>query len=157
MRRFPIGQNHTPPDFGSCPSSKENQTPKEPVLWHYTAGPQAWGGGATPSWYQFETGQCYLVFAAKLDRPDYLYTPPPDATNRPNEYRQLYRDCVTRTLDARPLAGVSIKVAHWLELNRLLTDAAPTNSLYAIQRLNKMSKSCLHPGDTPRTSSAKPC
>jgi hypothetical protein len=115
----------------------------EPVLWHYTAGPMGWGGGSPPSWYQFETGQCYLVFAAKLDRPDYLYTPPSDATNRPNEYRQLYCDCVTRTIDDRPLVGVSTKEAHWLELNRLLTDATPTNSLYAIQRLNGMSKSCL--------------
>jgi hypothetical protein len=116
---------------------------KEAVLWHYTAGPDGWGGGSMPSWYQFETAQNYLVFAAKLDRPEKLYTPPPDATNRPSEYRQLYRDGVTRTLDARPLAGVSIKEAHWLELNRLLTNASPTNSLYAIRRLNDMSQGCV--------------
>ncbi|HEX5222312.1 MAG TPA: hypothetical protein VFZ59_22355 [Verrucomicrobiae bacterium] len=115
----------------------------EPVLWHYTAGPGAWGGGTTPSWYQFETGQCYLVFASKLERPDYLYSPPPEATNRPSEYRQLYRDCVTRTLDDRPLLGVSAKEAHWLELNRLLTNAIATNSLYAIRRLDLISPSCV--------------
>lgn len=132
---------------------------EKPVLWHYTAGPGAWGGGDQPSWYQFEKEQCYLVFAAKLDRPDYLYSPPPDATNRPNEYRQLYRDCVTRTLDARPLVGVSVKEAHWLELNRLLTYAAQSNSLYAIQRLNVMSMSCVdswrHSGDFKREAVLK--
>lgn len=140
--------------FRLLSSLKGKVETNEPALWHYTAGPMAWSGGHEPSRYQFETGQCYVVFAARLDRPDYLYTPPLDATSRTNEFRQLYRDGVTRALDGRPLVGVSVKEAHWLELNRLLTDAAPTNSLYAIQRLNMMSKSCLgswgHSGDFTR-------
>jgi alpha-tubulin suppressor-like RCC1 family protein len=127
----------------------------EPVLWHYTAGPMAWGGGSEPSWYQFETGQCYLVFVAKLDRPDYLYTPPSDATNRPNEYRQLYRDCVTRTLDDRTISGVSIKDAHWQEFRLLLNDTNPTNQLYAIERLDHLSLAGRRDDEWSRTGDFK--
>ena len=111
----------------------------EPVVWHYTGGPGAWGGGAQPSWYQFETGQAYLVFAARLDKPDYLYSVPADATNRPNEFRQLYRDGIMRTLDARPVGSLHMKDAHWLELTLLLNDANPPNQLYAIDNLDRMS------------------
>ena len=44
-----------------------------------------------------------------------------------------------RTLDARPLAGLSVKEAHWFELNLLLNDANPTNQLEAIDQLDRMS------------------
>src|SRR5690348_13339224 len=60
------------------------------TFWHITKGPQAWGGGATPSWHQLAEGQSYLVFARNLDREDYLFRVPPDAGTRKNECRQLY-------------------------------------------------------------------
>ena len=48
-----------------------------------------------------------------------------------------------RTLDSRALGSLSIKEAIWNELNRLLNSGIATNSLYAVQHLNMMSKSCL--------------
>jgi hypothetical protein len=107
------------------------------VFQHNTSGPNAWGGGTPPPHYNFETGQSYLVFAEK--------------TGNPDEFRQLSpmlkseTDGVTRTLDSRPLPRLTVKEAHWLELSRLLTNQVPTNALYAIQRLNVMSDSCLDP------------
>ena len=111
----------------------------EPVFWHITHGPDGWGGGSMPSWHEFEKGQCYLVFAARLDKPEYLYTVPADATNRPNEFRQLYRDGVMRTVDSRAVSLLGVKDVHWLELNLLLNDANPTNQLYAVGLLDRMS------------------
>jgi hypothetical protein len=110
-----------------------------PVFWHNTSGPEGGGGGSPPSWHQFETGQCYLVYAAKLDKPDNLYTVPLDATNRPNEFRQLYRDGVTRTLDDRPVGSGNVKDVHWFELNLLLTDSVPSNEFYSIRMLDRLS------------------
>jgi hypothetical protein len=112
---------------------------KELVFWHNTQQPGAWSGGKPPSSHQFEPGQAYLVFAARLDKPDYLYSVPPDATNRPNEFRQLCHDGVMRTLDARPVDALGVKAAHWFELNLLLNDTSPTNQLYAIDTLDRMS------------------
>ncbi len=111
----------------------------EPIFWHYTGGPMAWGGGATPSTHLFETGQSYLVFAAGLDKACYLYSVPPDATNRPNEFRQLYSGGVMRTLDARPVTAASLKDIYWSELNLLLNDPLATNRLYAIDTLDRLS------------------
>ena len=111
----------------------------ELVFWHITHGPDGWGGGSMPSWHEFEKGQCYLVFAAKLDKPEYLYTVPADATNRPNEFRQLYRDGVMRTVDLRAVSLPGVKDVLWLELNLLLNDANPTNQLYAVGLLDRMS------------------
>jgi hypothetical protein len=120
-------------------SLKGKVATNQPVFWHYTGLPQAWGGGAPPSSHQLEAGQSYLIFAATLDKPAYTYSPPPDATNRSNEFRQLYRDGVTRTLDTRPVASTNVKSAHWYELNLLLQDNKPTNQLYGIERLDSMS------------------
>src|SRR5204863_9792602 len=80
-----------------------------PVLWHITHGPGAWGGGAIPSWYEMVPGQTYLVYAAKLDKHMYLFSVPPDATNRPNEFRQIYRDGVSRSLDTGKLTTTSVR------------------------------------------------
>jgi len=121
---------------------KGNNVTNAVVFWHNTAGPLAWSGGAEPAHHQFEAGKTYLIFAKDLDKPDYLFSVQPDATNRPNEFRQLYAGGVFRTLDDRPLAGLSISNALWLELNLLLNDKNPTNQLYAIQHLGTMSKRC---------------
>lgn len=110
------------------------------IFWHCTEGPNAWGGGAMPSWYQLEIGKSYLVFARRLDKEDYLFTAVPDAAKRTNECRQLYRDGVIRTLDDRPLSDLTISNAVWVELNRLLNDASPSNQLYAIETLDGMSR-----------------
>jgi hypothetical protein len=126
-----------------------------PILWHNTSGPMAWSGGSPPSWHQFELGQCFLVFGVNLDKPAYLYAPPPNTTNRTGEYRQTFRDGVIRTLDDQPIAKLPVKEAHWLELNRLLADANPSNSLYAIKHLDGMSKACGPHDDWPRTGDFK--
>ena len=111
----------------------------ELVFWHNTGQPGAWGGGTPPSSHQFEPGDSYLVFADRLDRPDYLYSVPAEATNRPNELRQLCNGGVMRTLDARPVSPRGVKDAHWFELGLLLNDVAATNQLYAIDTLDHMS------------------
>jgi len=118
---------------------KGHSSTNDLIFWHNTSGPDAWGGGDPPSWHQFEVGKSYLLFANKLDQPGYLYTPPPDATNRPSEFRQLDHDGVTSALDTRPLTTVSVKEAHWLELNLLLKDTNPTNQAYAISKLDTLS------------------
>jgi hypothetical protein len=117
-----------------------NVISNELTFWHCTSGPMAWGGGAMPSWYQFDKGQSYLVFARNLDKVDYLFPAPSDAISRTNECRQLYRDGVLRTLDAQPLANFTITNAVWYELNRLLKDTNPSNQLYAIDVLDGMSR-----------------
>ncbi len=122
------------------------------VLYHYgdwTPGPHAWGGGSPPAHSRFEPRQSYLVFSATMDRPDRYYSPPPGTPVRPGEFRQI-SDCAvgidedgaTRTLDNRQLDHLSVKEAHWFELNLLLTDANPTNQLYAIHRLDLLSTNC---------------
>ena len=116
----------------------------EIVFHHNTSGPGAWGGGTEPSHNIFDVGQSYIIFASKADKPDYLYSPSSNNIARPDEFRQIMQgDFALRTLDSRPLDGLSVRAAGWLELNRLLTSTTPSNLLYAIQHLNKMSKSCL--------------
>jgi hypothetical protein len=118
---------------------------------HYTNGPGAWGGGSWPSFYQFRSGQSYLVFAANLDKPDVYYVPLSNTVPKRAEFRQMAGgsrnddDGVLRTLDARALNNISIKEAHWLELNRLLTNNVSTDALYALGHLNAMSETCIAP------------
>ncbi len=116
----------------------------ELIFWHNTSGPNAWGGGRPPSWHQFEVGQSYIVFAATLEKPDYLYSPPADATNRPSEFRQLRNDGVMRTADARPVRTHDVKGAHWEELKLLLNDPNPTNQLYGIDAIDCLSLAGRH-------------
>jgi hypothetical protein len=89
-----------------------------------------------PQHYELEAGQCYLIFAVK--------------TGHEDEFRQIRfshtgkeDEGVMRTLDDRPALNISVKGAHWLELDLLLKSANPTNRLYAIHQLDAMSKSCL--------------
>jgi hypothetical protein len=104
-----------------------------------------WSGpGGPPPHYQLQVGQCYLIFAGSMDKPGVGYDPPPNVNHPPDEFREIngqdFSDAgVTPTLDARPLDGLTIKEAYWLEINLLLHDANPTNALYAINRLDSMS------------------
>jgi HEAT repeat protein len=132
---------------------------------HYTTGPGAWSGPHWPANYQFEPGKAYLVFAASMDKPDNYYTGIPGGTNPPGVFRQLagipLRDDqgILRTLDARPLAGLSVKEAHWFELNLLLTNRVSSNALAAIRLLNLMStngaRAWGHSDDFPRAAVLK--
>ena len=108
---------------------------------HYaTSFRGGWSGPLPPEYYRFEIGQPYLIFAARLDRPDTYYDPTLVETSvGSNVFRQVYRNGVMRTLDARPVETHSVKDAHWFELNLLLNDANPTNALYAIDQLDSMS------------------
>ena len=124
-----------------------------------------WSGPSPPAFHQFEPGQSYLVFAANLDRSDKYYALPPGTVSQPDAFRQIADipraddDGVIRTLDDRSLDNLSasyawmthsieewrhptllVKEAHWLELNLLLTNSASSNSLYALEKLDQMSR-----------------
>jgi hypothetical protein len=152
---FPHWGNPHATQFRVISVLKGDLVTNSPILWHNTSGPMAWSGGSPPSWHKFELGQCYLIFGVNLDKPAYLYSPPPNATNRPGEYRQTFRDGAIRTLDDQPIAKLAVKDAHWLELTRLLADTNPTNSLYAIKQLDGMSKACGPHNDWPRSGDFK--
>ena len=120
----------------------------EVVLEHYSGwgNQMSWSGPSPPAKLTFEVGQAYLLYAARLDQPDSYYSPPAGVKIAPDEFRQIADvprsddEGAMKTLDARPLpAGLSVKEAHWFELNRLLNDANPTNVLYAIGKLDQMS------------------
>lgn len=102
------------------------------IFQHNTSGPMLWSGGTPPAHYVLEKERAYLIFATK--------------TERPGVFRQLpsmlrsEADGVTLILDTRPLPIASVKEAHWLELNRMLTDTNPTNQIYAIERLDRLSR-----------------
>ena len=118
------------------------------VFQHYnewSPGGHGWGGAGPPEPYKFENGQSYLIFAANMAKPGFYYSRPPAITNQPNEFRQLTenQNSIFHTLDPRPLPSLSISNAIWLELNSLLNDKDRTNQIYAIKRLNLMSKTCL--------------
>ncbi|MDB6063938.1 MAG: repeat-containing protein [Pedosphaera sp.] len=104
------------------------------IFQHNTEGPHAWGGGTPPSHFVLVPGQSYLIFAEK--------------TGEPGVFRQVSGmparedEGVTHTVDDRRLAGLSIKDAHWVELNRLLESKNSTNLVYAIQKLNGMCERC---------------
>jgi hypothetical protein len=50
-------------------------------------------------------------------------------------------------LDDRPLSSALVNTACWTELNLLLADKNPTNQLYAVQRLSKMTAACREGAD----------
>jgi hypothetical protein len=113
---------------------------------HYTKHPNIfWSGPHPPSYCQFDVGRTYLVFAANLDKPDKYYSPLPNIDSHPGEFRQIADfpkhddDGIIRTLDARPLDGLNFKDAWWFELSLLLDDTNPTNALYAMDKLDRMS------------------
>jgi len=115
---------------------------------HITGQPMTWGGGTIPSYYIFGVGQSYIIFAVKADKPDYLYSPSSNSVANSHEFRQPMKgEYAFRTLDDCTLGNPSVKEALWLELNRLLNSGIATNSLYAIQHLNRMSKSCFFSGE----------
>lgn len=108
---------------------------------HYSSSFRGgWSGREPPAYNRFEIGKPYLIFAAKLDKPDIYYDPTLN-TNfvGSNDFRQLYDGGFTRTLDVRSLNSLSVKAAHWFELNLLLNDSNPSNQLYAIDKLDSMS------------------
>src|SRR5204863_8184401 len=87
--------------------------------------PMLAGAGAyAPQHYTLETGQTYLILATNTDVPGLFHQIRQSHTTKADEG-------VTRTLDARRLNGLSIKEAHWLELNLLLTNGPGSNTLYA--------------------------
>lgn len=139
---------------------KGDPTRDSVILQHYTIGPGAWGGGSPPPYYQFEAGKSYLVFAARLDKPDTYYNPGPETKATPAQFRQLangsrkHDDGFLRTLDARPMSNRTIKDAYWHELSLLLNDTQSTNKLYAVGQLDALSLACveswLQTDDFPR-------
>jgi len=113
---------------------------------HFTTPVRQGGDGpiGPPACFQFQTGETYLIFAASLDKGDFYYTPSTNINHRADQLRQIFGqnfpvDGVISTLDARPLDGLTIKEAYWLEMNLLLNGANPTNALHAINRLDYSS------------------
>lgn len=125
----------------------KGEVTKEVILEHYSDQGRGmfWSGPAPPAMHKFEVGKTYLVFAARMDKPDDYYSPAAGATNTPGVFRQIAdvpkggANGVMRTLNTRSAANGSVKEAHWLELTRLLNDSNPTNVLYAIGLLDGMS------------------
>jgi hypothetical protein len=114
---------------------------------YYTEGPPAFGRSYSPQHYELDPGQCYIFFALNAGRRG--------AFQPIRESHTLKQDeGVTRTLDARPLTGMDIPAAHWMELSLLLTNRASSNNLYAVRQFDAMSQHCpqdsAHPGDFPR-------
>jgi hypothetical protein len=113
---------------------------KQVELLHLTHGPDAWGGGSPPPDFVLNVGESYLIFATNADKPDWLYSPSASDPARPDRFRQLMKgEPPMRTKDNRPLQVSSAKEVHWRELNLLLNDPAPTNKLYAIEKLDALS------------------
>jgi hypothetical protein len=117
----------------------------------WTPGGHSWSGAHEPAYYQFQPGQCYLVYAANLSRSNLYsyYQAPLHTSDAPDEFRELADypkhddDGVARTLDARPIGkDIPVKDAHWMEFNLLLQSAVGTNRLYAIQHLDWFSQVC---------------
>jgi len=113
---------------------------------HYSSMPRGgWSGPHWPANYVFDTGRCYLVYAANMDKSDAYYTPSPGLVATADLFRQIAdipkgdQDGFLRVLDSRPLAGLSAKAAHWFELDLLLHDANASNLLYAIDKFDSMS------------------
>ena len=111
---------------------KGNITTNEIIFQHYSGWNGRggdWGGPPPPASYKFETGQSYLVFASKMDKPDRFYTVLRDNTNNPDEFRQpMTGSFAIHTLDARPLNNLSIKEAVSFE-QKLILDNNPTNQI----------------------------
>jgi HEAT repeat protein len=85
-----------------------------------------------PQYYDLETGNAYLIFAKKTDRPAVL--------------RQLWKDHRTkedqgvfRTADARPVDALPVAQVVWTELCKLLASSDTDDAVYAIRQLNEMS------------------
>lgn len=102
---------------------------------HYASARRKGFGQYSPQSYDLELGESYLIFAGR--------------TENPGEFRQLHDshsgkedEGAMRTLDARPITGVSIKEAHWHELNLLLTNRFAADPVYAIKQLDAMSVIC---------------
>lgn len=113
---------------------KGNISTNKVIFLHNTHGPDVWGGGTPPPHYVLEPGRCYLIFAK--------------ISEHPNVFQQLSGgntwedDGATLVADNRPLIDLSIKEAHWVELNRLLTDGIPSDEIHGIWKLNRMSERC---------------
>ena len=90
--------------------------------------------------HQFEVGKSYLIFAARLDKPDGGFGVPTNAAiPATGEFRQLYHGGVLRTLDDRQINAPVAKDAYWLEVSLMLGDSDPANQLYAIEKLDSLS------------------
>lgn len=119
---------------------KGNAPGKVVEFQHLTHGPNAWGGGRPPPDFVLEVGTAYIIFASNAGKPDWLYSPGPNAVSNTTVFRQLMKGEVPlRTVDSTALTNVSASETYWLELKRLLRDSNPTNQLYAIERLDSLS------------------
>jgi hypothetical protein len=153
---FPYWGNHHATKFDMISVIKGNVETNVVVFHHITKGPDAWGGGTPPSHFIFEAGQSYIIFAANADKPDWLYSPSSNNVAKPDEFRQPMKgEYAMRTLNARPLENLTIKDAHWIELNQLLNDSNPTNQLYAIDLLDHMSLAGRRDDEWPRSDDFK--
>lgn len=99
---------------------------------HYAVSPKQEPMMYSPQHCEFAAGQCYLIFACKAEQ---------------GKFQQIRKahtckadEGVMRTLDQRALPNLSVKDAHWLELNRLLNDTVTTNQIYAVRQLDALCK-----------------
>lgn len=113
---------------------------KELMFLHLTHGPDRWGGGSPPPDFVLNPGESYIVFAARADKPDYLYSPATNSVAQVSDYRQLMRGIpAIRASDDRPVGGLSVKGAVWRELCGLLQQSDSAGRIYAVDRLEILS------------------
>lgn len=112
----------------------------ELMFLHITHAPDGWGGGSPPPDFVLNPGDSYIIFAARVDNPDYLYSPSSNSVARVSEYRQLMRGIPPiRASDDRPVDGLSVKGAVWRELCGLLQQPDSAGQIYAIDQLEILS------------------
>jgi hypothetical protein len=139
-KAFPYWGNPHATKLGVITVLKGTADTNELMFLHITHGPDAWGGGSPPPDFVLNPGESYIVFAARADKPDYLYSPSSNSVAKVSDYRQLMRGIpAIRAADDRPVGGLSVQGAVWRELCGLLQRSNPAGQIYAVDQLEILS------------------
>jgi hypothetical protein len=137
---FPYWGNPHATRLGVITVFKGSADANQLIFLHITHGPGAWGGGKPPPDFVLDLGESYIVFAARADKPDYLYSPSSNSVAKASEYRQLMRGIpAIRASDDRPWGELSVKEAVWRELCGLLQHSDAASQIYAVDQLETLS------------------
>ncbi len=139
-KAFPPWGNPHATKFGVITVLKGTADTNELMFLHITQGPNGWGGGSPPPYFVLNPGESYIVFAARADKPDYLYSPASNSVAKVSDYRQLMGGIpAIRASDDRPVGGLSVKGAVWRELCGLLQQSNSAGQIYAVDQLESLS------------------
>lgn len=109
-KAFPHWGNPHATKLGVITVLKGSLDTNEVTVLHITHGPYPWGGGSPPSDFILNPGASYIIFAARADKADYLYSPSSNSVGKAGDYRQLMRGIPAiawgkEQLTPRPLCG----------------------------------------------------